>query len=61
MKMSTVWSIVGAIIAIIVAWWVVNVAFTIAWFLVKALITVIVAVGIFYLINASLKSKDRKR
>ncbi|MBM6591788.1 hypothetical protein [Brevibacterium sp. RIT 803] len=58
MKMSTVWSIVGAIIAIIIAWWVVNVAFSIAWFLVKALITVIVAVGIFYLIKASLKSKD---
>lgn len=56
--MSTVWSIVGAIIAIIIAWWVVNVAFSIAWFLVKALITVIVAVAIFYLIKASLKSKD---
>ncbi|MGR6090568.1 hypothetical protein ACU4IU_08390 [Brevibacterium sp. CSND-B09] len=61
MKMSTVWSIVGAIIAIIIAWWVVNVAFSIAWFLVKAIITVVVALAIFGLIKASLKSKDRDR
>ena len=52
--MSTVWSIIGAIIAIIIAWWVVNVAFSIAWFLVKAIITVVVALAIFGLIKASL-------
>ena len=61
MKMSTVWSIVGAIIAIVIAWWVVNVAFSIAWFLVKAIITVVVALAIFGLIKASLKSKDHDR
>lgn len=59
--MSTVWSIVGAIIAIIIAWWVVNIAFSIAWFLVKAIIAVVVAAAIFGLIKASLKSKDRQR
>jgi multisubunit Na+/H+ antiporter MnhG subunit len=61
MKMSTVWSIIGAIIAIIIAWWVVNAAFSIAWFLVKVVITVVVALAIFGLIKASLKSKDRQR
>ena len=61
MKMSTVWSIVGAIIAIIIAWWVVNIAFSIAWFLVKAIIAVLAAAAIFGLIKASLKSKDKKR
>jgi uncharacterized protein YacL len=61
MKMSTVWSVIGAIIAIIIAWWVVNVAFSIAWFLVKAVIAVVVALAIFGLIKASLKSKDRDR
>lgn len=60
MKMSTVWSIVGAIIAIIIAWWVVNIAFSIAWFLVKAIIAVVVAMAIFGLIKASLRSKDRQ-
>lgn len=59
--MSTVWSIVGAIIAIIIAWWVVNIAFSIAWFLVKAIIAVVVAAAFFGLIKASLKSKDRQR
>ncbi|SDR84473.1 hypothetical protein SAMN04489752_0407 [Brevibacterium siliguriense] len=59
--MSTVWSIIGAIIAIIIAWWAVNVAFSIAWFLVKAIITVVVALAIFGLIKASLTSKDRDR
>ncbi|WP_198397337.1 hypothetical protein [Brevibacterium antiquum] len=59
MKMSTVWSIIGAIIAIIIAWWVVNVAFSIAWFLVKAIIAVVVAAAIFALIKQSLRSKDK--
>ena len=59
--MSTVWSVIGAIIAIIIAWWVVNIAFSIAWFLVKAVIAVIVAAAIFGVIKASLKSKDRQR
>ncbi|MCF2572639.1 hypothetical protein [Brevibacterium sp. UCMA 11754] len=59
MKMSTVWSIVGAIIAIIIAWWVVNVAFSIAWFLVKAIIAVVVAAAIFALIKQALRSKDK--
>lgn len=61
MKMSTVWSIVGAIIAIIIAWWVVNVAFSIVWFLVKAVIVVVVAAIIFGLIKQALKSKDKQR
>ncbi|PCC50999.1 hypothetical protein [Brevibacterium aurantiacum] len=61
MKMSTVWSIVGAIIAIIIAWWVVNVAFSIAWFLVKAIIALVVAVAIFALIKQTFKSKDKQR
>ncbi|MGC3020774.1 MULTISPECIES: hypothetical protein [unclassified Brevibacterium] len=60
MKMSTVWSIIGAIIAVIIAWWVVNIAFSIAWFLVKAIIAVVVAMAIFGLIKASLRSKDRQ-
>lgn len=58
--MSTVWSIIGAIIAVIIAWWVVNIAFSIAWFLVKAIIAVVVAIAIFGLIKASLRSKDRQ-
>lgn len=61
MKMSTVWSIIGAIIAIIIAWWVVNVAFSIAWFLVKAIIALVVAVAIFGLIKQMLRSKDKQR
>ncbi|GAA1857921.1 hypothetical protein GCM10009813_18860 [Brevibacterium marinum] len=51
----------GAIIAIIIAWWVVNVAFSIVWFLVKAVIVVVVAAIIFGLIKQALKSKDKQR
>lgn len=58
MKMSTVWSAVGAIIAIIIALWLVNVVFSIAWFLVKALIVVVVAVAIFGVLKRAFASKD---
>lgn len=59
--MSTVWSIIGAIIAIIIAWWVVNIAFTIAWFIVKAIIAIVVAAAIFGLIKQAFRSKDKQR
>lgn len=58
MKMSTVWSAVGAIIAIIIALWLVNAVFAVAWFLVKALIVVVVAVVIFGVLKRAFASKD---
>lgn len=59
--MSTVWSIIGAIIAIVVALWLVNVAFSIAWFIVKALIVVAVAAVVYAFIKQAFKSRDRQR
>ncbi len=55
------WSTVGAVIAVIVALWVVNVVLSVTWFLVKLAIVVVVAVVIYGLIKAAFRSKDRTR
>ncbi|KZE24539.1 MULTISPECIES: hypothetical protein [Brevibacterium] len=61
MKMSTVWSVLGAILAIIIAWWIVSAVFSIAWFLVKAVIVIAVAAIVFGFIKGAFRSKDRQR
>ncbi len=61
MKMSTVWSVLGAILAIIIAWWIVSAVFSIAWFLVKAVIVVAVAAVVFALLKGAFASKDRQQ
>ncbi|MCM1013150.1 Uncharacterised protein [Brevibacterium casei] len=60
MKMSTVWSVVGAVLAIIIAWWLVSVVFSIAWFLVKALIVVAVAAVVYAFLKGAFRAKDRQ-
>ncbi|GAA1621399.1 MULTISPECIES: hypothetical protein [Brevibacterium] len=60
MKMSTVWSVVGAVLAIIIAWWLVNAVFSIAWFLVKALIVVAVATVVYAFLKGAFRAKDRQ-
>ena len=60
MKMSTVWSVVGAVLAIIIAWWLVNAVFSIAWFLVKALIVVAVAAVVYAFLKGAFRVKDRQ-
>lgn len=61
MRKSTMWSTVGAVIAVIIALWVVNVVLSVTWFLVKLAIVVVVAVVIYGLIKAAFRSKDRTR
>ncbi|WP_223289824.1 hypothetical protein [Brevibacterium casei] len=58
--MSTVWSVVGAVLAIIIAWWLVSVVFSIAWFLVKALIVVAVAAVVYAFLKGAFRAKDRQ-
>ncbi|RBP62782.1 hypothetical protein DFO66_11345 [Brevibacterium sanguinis] len=59
MNTSTIWSIVGAVIAVIVALWLVNVVLSVTWFLAKLAIVAVVAVVIYGIIKAAFTSKDR--
>jgi hypothetical protein len=52
MRMGTVWTIIGVIIAIVVAWFLVNLIFSVAWFILKVGLVALVAVGVFFALRA---------
>lgn len=56
MTKSTIWSILGVVLAIIIAWWVVTALFSVLWFLVKLAIVAVVAVVVYAGIRALTRS-----
>ncbi|WP_181028632.1 hypothetical protein [Pseudoclavibacter sp. RFBA6] len=53
-----VWSIVGVVVAVVVAWWLVDVLFHLAWFVARLSIVAIVAVVVFFVIRALVSKRD---
>lgn len=58
MSKNSVWTILGVIAAVIIAWFVVNVLFSVLWFIVKLLVVAVVAVGVFFLLRHLVGRRD---
>lgn len=56
MNKNTVWTILGVIVAIVIAWFLVNVLFSLLAFVFKLLIVAIVAVIVFFVLRALFRS-----
>jgi len=49
---KNIWTILGVIIAVVLAWWIVSALFSVLWFVVKLAIVLVVAVGVFFLLRS---------
>ncbi|WP_109211423.1 MULTISPECIES: hypothetical protein [Microbacterium] len=58
MKKGTLWTILGVIAAVVIAWFLVDVLFSLLWFIGKLVIVAIVAVIVFVVLR-SLFARDR--
>ena len=58
MTKNSGWTIIGVIAAVIIAWVVVNVIFSVLWFIVKLLLVAVVAVGVFFLLRGLVNRRD---
>ena len=58
MKKGTLWTILGVIAAVVIAWFLVEVLFSLLWFIGKLVIVAIVAVIVFVVLR-SLFARDR--
>ncbi|GAA3215359.1 hypothetical protein [Microbacterium terregens] len=58
MNKGTVWTIVGVIAAIVIAWFLVNVLFSVVAFFIKLLVVAIVAVIVFLVLRAVFARSD---
>ena len=48
---GTLWTILGVIVAIVIAWWLVSILASVLWFVGKLVIVAIVAVIVFFVLR----------
>ena len=57
----TVWTIIGVIAAVVIAWFLVDVVFSVLWFIVKVVIVAVVAVVVYFVLrNVVGRSADER-
>ncbi|MCI1018387.1 hypothetical protein HWD99_07115 [Microbacterium sp. C5A9] len=57
MNKNSLWTIVGVVLAVVIAWWIVSALFSILWFVAKLAIVLVVAVIVFLVLRGLFSSK----
>ena len=57
----TAWTVIGVIAAVIIAWFLVDLLFSLVWFIVKLAIVAGVAVVVFFVLRALVKPSDDRK
>ena len=57
----TVWTVIGVIVAVVIAWFLVDVLFSLLWFIGKLVIVAVVAVIVFFVIRALVRPSDEQK
>ncbi|MBT2483958.1 MULTISPECIES: hypothetical protein [unclassified Microbacterium] len=51
MNKNSLWTVVGVILAVVIAWWIVSALFSVLWFIVKLVIVAVVAIGVYLVLR----------
>lgn len=57
MNKNSLWTIVGVVLAVVIAWWIVSALFSILWFIAKLAIVLVVAAVVFFVLRGVFSSK----
>ncbi|WP_353813449.1 hypothetical protein [Agromyces sp. SYSU T00266] len=57
----TVWTVLGVIAAVVIAWVLVDVVFSVLWFVVKLAIVAVVAIAVFFWLRWLVTRRDDRR
>ena len=57
MNKNSLWTIIGVVLAVVIAWWIVSALFSILWFIAKLAIVAVVAVVVFLVLLGMFSSK----
>lgn len=58
MSKGSIWTVVGVAAAIIIAWFIVNILFSLLWFVGKLVIVAVVAVIVFFVLRMLFARSD---
>jgi len=57
----TAWTVIGVIVAVIIAWFLVDVVFSLLWFIGKLAIVAVVAAIVFFVLRAFVRPSDDRK
>jgi hypothetical protein len=57
----TAWTVIGVIASVIIAWFLVDVVFSVLWFIVKLAVVAVVAVIVFFVMRALVRPSDDQK
>jgi len=55
---KNIWTILGVILAVVIAWWIVSALFSVLWFIGKLAIVAVVAVVVFLVLRGLFSRSD---
>ncbi|MFJ6533114.1 hypothetical protein [Microbacterium sp. NPDC091662] len=55
---KNIWTILGVILAVVIAWWIVSALFSVLWFIGKLAIVAVVAVVVFLVLRGIFARSD---
>lgn len=58
MTKNTIWTILGVIVAVVIAWWLVGLLFSVLWFIAKLAIVAVVALVVFLVLRGVFSTSD---
>lgn len=58
MNKSSIWTVLGVIVAVVIAWWIVSALFSVVWFVVKLAMVAVVAVLVYAVIRMLTRSRE---
>ncbi|WP_341976744.1 hypothetical protein [Microbacterium sp. LWO13-1.2] len=59
MTKNSLWTVVGVVIAVVIAWWIVGALFSLLWFIAKLAIVAVVAVVVFFVLRNLFRSDGK--
>ncbi|GLJ62697.1 hypothetical protein GCM10017576_28280 [Microbacterium barkeri] len=57
MNKSTIWTGLGVIAAVVIAWWLVNILFSVMFWIFKLAVVAVVAVVVFFVLRSLVSSR----
>ncbi|MER7798173.1 hypothetical protein [Microbacterium sp. NPDC096154] len=58
MKKGSIWTILGVILAVVIAWWLVEALFRLMFFIAKVGVVAVVAIIVFFILRAVFAKSD---
>lgn len=58
MNKNSIWTILGIIVAVVIAWFLVNILFSVMWFIGKLLVVAVVAVVVYFVLRGLFSRSD---